>query len=680
MDEQNVTFIPANEILELDADGSMKTMDGRFFDPGTWTTRDPGEETPAAEHGIIVGEDQDGPITTDESLPSEQDWQKIGEIVDEQNLPLVPLGEVPEVVGGFDLETERRQMLDRLMAHLPSPWEGLSVYAEIFYGAEELFGGAKRPYVHILRWDAISPQKITDEKIDVGSYTTRVTQGASLKARAIANAQRRLITEESGFTPEEVKVRTIRISSLIPENGKDLTIEQIEDHEMIEAKDAQAAALRETPEKEMAREEDRLSEFEKRRREIRERVTKGELAPDENVSPDAPGDPSEIVREVIRVKGQDEARMIIESAILLGHNVMLEGHTGVGKTTLLAEIAHDHGRKLIRVNLNGQTGKEDFVGQWLVRSGEHGSETFFAYGTLVEAMRAGHWLVCDEINAALPEILFVLQSLLDDDRQIRLTEKDGEVIRAHPDFRFFSSMNPSDEYAGTKELNGSLKSRFGTWIQFDYPEPAIEQEILMTRTGIDPAQAAIMVDVAQRLRTAKSSGLCYMPISTRDLLRWAEQTIALKNRALAFKYTILNRAGLDAPFFSQTLKAADQEFDRLMKEVGRKVDPSVLILGEIRQSAQKVKDAEKKIEEAEAQAREIINVAVTKADAEERRIAEMINSIAERERQVRERLTKEMAQMMAQKMEGFLAGGSPSVEEIENEPGDETEFDITLPG
>jgi MoxR-like ATPase len=322
------------------------------------------------------------------------------------------------------------------------------------------------------------------------------------------------------------------------------------------------------------------------------------------------------------VKGQDEARMIIESAILLGHNVMLEGHTGVGKTTLLAEIAHDHGRKLIRVNLNGQTGKEDFVGQWLVRSGEHGSETFFAYGTLVEAMRAGHWLVCDEINAALPEILFVLQSLLDDDRQIRLTEKDGEVIRAHPDFRFFSSMNPSDEYAGTKELNGSLKSRFGTWIQFDYPEPAIEQEILMTRTGIDPAQAAIMVDVAQRLRTAKSSGLCYMPISTRDLLRWAEQTIALKNRALAFKYTILNRAGLDAPFFSQTLKAADQEFDRLMKEVGRKVDPSVLILGEIRQSAQKVKDAEKKIEEAEAQAREIINVAVTKADAEERRIAE----------------------------------------------------------
>jgi MoxR-like ATPase len=349
---------------------------------------------------------------------------------------------------------------------------------------------------------------------------------------------------------------------------------------------------------------------------------------------------------VIRVKGQEEARRVISAAIRIRQNIMLEGHTGVGKTTLLYEMAHDAGKKLIRVNLNGQTGKEDFVGQHLVRATEHGPETYFVYGVLAEAMRTGEWLVCDEINAALPEILFVLQSALDDDRAIKLVENGGEVITAHPDFRFFATMNPSDEYAGTKELNGALKSRFGLWVLIEYPDGATEQEILVDRTGLDAAQAAIMVQLAQTLRKAKESGLCYMTISTRDLLRWAELTRELKNRGEAFKYTILNRAQTDAPFFLQTARNVDKEFAALVKKLGGKkaLSPDEFMLNRIEQGLSQVKTAQAEADRIVAEARaEYL-----------RRTASLEEQMAQREKQLRATLLKSMNEMMAAQIESQL--------------------------
>ena len=121
--------------------------------------------------------------------------------------------------------------------------------------------------------------------------------------------------------------------------------------------------------------------------------------------------------------------------------VLLIGETGVGKTLAIRHLAHETRNGLRRVNLNGMTTVDEFVGKLMINE----AGTYWSDGVLVQAMQAGDWLLIDEINACLPEIAFCLHSLLDDDRMIVLTEYDGRVIRPHPNFRLFATMNPSEE-------------------------------------------------------------------------------------------------------------------------------------------------------------------------------------------------------------------------------------------
>ena len=144
----------------------------------------------------------------------------------------------------------------------------------------------------------------------------------------------------------------------------------------------------------------------------------------------------------------------------VAHNlpVLLIGETGVGKTLLIRHLAHETHNGLRRVNLNGMTTVDEFVGKLMIND----SGTYWSNGVLVQAMEAGDWLLIDEINACLPEIAFCLHSLLDDDRMIVLTEYDGRTIRPHSNFRLFATMNPSEDrkYGGTKPLNEALLARF----------------------------------------------------------------------------------------------------------------------------------------------------------------------------------------------------------------------------
>ena len=155
--------------------------------------------------------------------------------------------------------------------------------------------------------------------------------------------------------------------------------------------------------------------------------------------------------------------------------VLLIGETGVGKTAAVRHIAARTRNSLRRVNVNGSMTAEDFVGQLVVRDGD----TVWEDGVLTEAMRNGYHLVIDEINAASAEILFVLHSLLDDDRYIVLTGKpDREIVKAHPNFRLFATMNPPERYAGTKDMNKALLSRFGLTIEIPLPPMAIEMGVI----------------------------------------------------------------------------------------------------------------------------------------------------------------------------------------------------------
>lgn len=181
------------------------------------------------------------------------------------------------------------------------------------------------------------------------------------------------------------------------------------------------------------------------------------------------------IPSVIPYKEHGKTLETVAFAIRESLPVLLIGETGVGKTSAVRHIAATTKNSLRRVNVNGSMTAEDFVGQLLV----DGTGTYWKDGVLTEAMREGYWIVIDEINAASAEILFVLHSLLDDDRYIVLTDSPSrEIVRAHPNFRIFATMNPPERYAGTKELNKALLSRFALTLTVPIPPPSIEYGIL----------------------------------------------------------------------------------------------------------------------------------------------------------------------------------------------------------
>lgn len=216
--------------------------------------------------------------------------------------------------------------------------------------------------------------------------------------------------------------------------------------------------------------------------------------------------------------------------------VLLVGETGTGKTSLVRHLACRTHNAFVRVNHNGGTSVEDIVGRWLIN--EKG--THWVDGILIDAMKKGHWYLADEINAASAEINFVYHSLLDDDGRVVLVEKDHEVIIPHKNFRFFGAMNPPTEYAGTKELNKALLSRFAV-VKIDFVPPKVEAKILVERTGIDQAVADKMVAFASQIRMAHVKQKVRFVISTRELLMWAQMYKVYGKFINAAESSIMNK-------------------------------------------------------------------------------------------------------------------------------------------
>src|SRR6202042_134 len=123
--------------------------------------------------------------------------------------------------------------------------------------------------------------------------------------------------------------------------------------------------------------------------------------------------------------------------IVENRRVMLIGHTGAGKTSLIEQVAARAQHGVVRSNMNGQTTVSDFVGFWTVKGGE----TMWVDGVLPTAMREGLWLIIDELDFAEPSILAVLTAVLEPNGRLLLKEKGNEIVAAHPSFRLFATAN-----------------------------------------------------------------------------------------------------------------------------------------------------------------------------------------------------------------------------------------------
>lgn len=260
------------------------------------------------------------------------------------------------------------------------------------------------------------------------------------------------------------------------------------------------------------------------------------------------------------ILGQDKIHEQLELAVELDMPVLIVGDTGSGKTTIVKSIADKQGREYIRFNLTGETTVDEFVGKYVLRN----KETVWEDGILLKAMKSGKWLIVDEVNVALPEILFVLHSLLDDDRSVVVANHNGEVVKPHKNFRFFGTMNPVDEYAGTKDLNKAFKSRFGMILNMEYPKADVEAQIIQSKGGVAPETAMQVVDVAQKIRKAKQDGEVFYTCSTRDLIQWASLVERLGIND-AFTVSILNKANGDSEKIIKLVQSVLKDYEEAKK-------------------------------------------------------------------------------------------------------------------
>jgi nitric oxide reductase NorQ protein len=184
--------------------------------------------------------------------------------------------------------------------------------------------------------------------------------------------------------------------------------------------------------------------------------------------------------------------------------VMLKGPTGCGKTRFVEHMAHLLGRPLITVACHDDLSASDLTGRYLIR----GSDTVWTDGPLTAAVRAGAVCYLDEVVEARQDTLVVIHPLADDRRLLPL-EKTGELLEAAPGFQLVISYNPGYQHA-LKELKPSTRQRFVS-LEFDFPPPAREAEIVAHESGVPAATARALVGLAQQIRRLRDQGLAEGP-------------------------------------------------------------------------------------------------------------------------------------------------------------------------
>jgi cobaltochelatase CobS len=224
--------------------------------------------------------------------------------------------------------------------------------------------------------------------------------------------------------------------------------------------------------------------------------------------------------------------------------VLLVGHTGTGKTSLVEQIAARTNRKVIRVNMNGQTTIGDFVGLWTVKGGE----TVWVDGVLPMAMREGYWLIVDELSCAEASILSVLQAVLEPNGKLMLKEKGHELIEPHPEFRLFATDNAAGcmqdyraLYQGTNLMHEAFLDRWRMY-QIGYlPSNVEEAALLGTVNKLTATVAKSIVLVANQVRKAFIEEQVQCTFSFRRMVEWAELMVRHRDPVAAAQASIFSK-------------------------------------------------------------------------------------------------------------------------------------------
>ena len=242
-------------------------------------------------------------------------------------------------------------------------------------------------------------------------------------------------------------------------------------------------------------------------------------------------------------------------AILAGfaHNrrVMVSGYHGTGKSTHIEQVAARLNWPCVRINLDSHVSRIDLVGKDAIVVHEGKQVTEFRDGILPWAYQHNVALVFDEYDAGRPDVMFVIQRVLESSGRLTLLDQ-SRVIRPHPAFRLFATANTvglgdtTGLYHGTQQINQAQMDRWSIVTTLNYLPHDKEVEIILAKAKHyqDAKGREIvnnMVRLADMTRQAFMNGDLSTVMSPRTVITWAENADIFKDVGFAFRLTFLNK-------------------------------------------------------------------------------------------------------------------------------------------
>ncbi len=238
-------------------------------------------------------------------------------------------------------------------------------------------------------------------------------------------------------------------------------------------------------------------------------------------------------------------------AILAGfaHNrrVMVQGYHGTGKSTHIEQVAARLKWPCIRINLDAHISRIDLVGRDAIVLRDGLQVTEFREGLLPWALQTPTALVFDEYDAGRPDVMFVIQRVLETEGKLTLLDQ-NRVIRPNPNFRLFATANTvglgdtSGLYHGTQAINQGQMDRWNIVVALNYLPAETEIEVVTKKVpGLDAKTAADMVRVADLTRKGFIAGDISTVMSPRTVISWAQNAAIFGDTGFAFRLSFLNK-------------------------------------------------------------------------------------------------------------------------------------------
>ena len=242
-------------------------------------------------------------------------------------------------------------------------------------------------------------------------------------------------------------------------------------------------------------------------------------------------------------------------AILAGfsHNrrVMIQGYHGSGKSTHIEQVAARLNWPCIRVNLDSHISRIDLLGKDAITLKDGKQITEFKEGILPWALQTPTALVFDEYDAGRPDVMFVIQRVLEVEGKLTLLDQ-NKVISPHSGFRLFATANTvglgdtSGLYHGTQQINQGQMDRWHIVSTLNYLDPELELKVVLSKVpsldnkeGLEVARN--MISVANLSRQGFANGDISTLMSPRTVISWAENFKIFSDLNKSFEITFLNK-------------------------------------------------------------------------------------------------------------------------------------------